>query len=152
MPDHARKASPEGAVAPLMPVRQRRATLAATPLQAVMQASPRVTQLLAMQQGMAARAVQRMAVEDEAPLQGKGLEDEEPLQAAGLEDEEPLQGRGLEDEEPLQGKANGAAPVQAQPGPGGNGGLPPQLQAGVEALSGHSMADVRVHQIGRAHV
>lgn len=135
MPDHARKASPEGAVAPLMPVRQRRATLAATPLQAVMQASPRVTQLLAMQQGMAARAVQRMAVEDEAPLQGKGLEDEEPLQAAGLEDEEPL-----------QGKANGAAPVQAQPGPGGNGGLPPQLQAGVEALSGHSMADVRVHR------
>lgn len=156
MPDHARKASPEGAVAPVPPVRQRRATLAATPLQAVMQASPRVTQLLAMQQAMAARAVQRMAVEDEAPLQGKGLEDEEPLQAmaedeeplqaAGLEDEDPLQGRGLEDEEPLQGKANGAAPVQAKPGPGGNGGLPPQLRAGVEALSGHSMADVRVHR------
>lgn len=82
--------------------------------------------------------------EEEGPLQAKGPEDEDPLQAVA-EEEEPLQGKGLEDEEPLQGRMRDSAPVQTQPGSGG-GGLPLQLRAGIEALSGHSMADVRVHR------
>ena len=70
--------------------------------------------------------------------------------AGGLEEEEPLQGKlvqragGLEEEEPLQGK--GTMPVQRESSaPARSGGLPADLQSGLESLSGHDMSDVRVH-------
>jgi flagellar hook protein FlgE len=87
---------------------------------------------------------QREAVEDEEPLQGKF----EPTQREALEeDEEPLQGKlepvqreaSLEDEEPLQSKAEPAQKKENQTG------LPDNLKAGVENLSGLAMDDVRVH-------
>ncbi|GGI55539.1 hypothetical protein GCM10011430_27130 [Oxalicibacterium solurbis] len=49
-----------------------------------------------------------------------------------------------EEEKPAQGKF--ARPAQRQAAAGmGSGGLPPQLKSGIEALSGMSMDDVRVH-------
>jgi len=85
-------------------------------------------------------------------LQRVGLEDEEGLQmkTAQLEtgeEEDALQGkfehtvrRAEDDEEGMQMKADTA--VQRKPN---NTGLPDNLKAGVESLSGFSMDDVRVH-------
>jgi hypothetical protein len=53
---------------------------------------------------------------------------------------------GLEDEDPLQARAAGPAqhaPAAAQPN---DTGMPNQLKAGIEALSGMDMSDVRVHR------
>ena len=108
-------------------------------------------------------AIQREAMlEDEEPLQGnfepvqreQMAEEEEPLQGkftplqreGMLEEEEPLQGKFEplqleaipEEEEPLQEKSE---PMKEE----NNTGLPGQLKAGVENLSGLSMDDVRVH-------
>ena len=78
------------------------------------------------------RAAEAVEIEEEEPVQGK------LIQAAGLEEEEPLQGKLLQpaamDEEPLQAKAENA------------NGLPAQLKAGIEALSGVSMDGVQVHR------
>jgi len=84
--------------------------------------------------------------EEEEPLQGKfdtaqRVEEEELLQgkfatAQRVEDEEPLQGKfdtaqRVEEEEPLQAK-NGT-------------GMPDQLKAGIESMSGMNLSDVKVH-------
>jgi hypothetical protein len=87
-----------------------------------------------------------------AVAQFEGLEEEpvspklETAQFEGLE-EEPVspkmavaQFAGLEDKEPAMGKF--IAPVQRQEN---KTGLPDQLKAGVESLSGHSLDDVKVH-------
>jgi hypothetical protein len=88
------------------------------------------------------------------PLQLKGAEEEEPLQMKqnplqlqGAEEEEPLQMKqnplqlqGAEEEEPLQMKQNSALPSIEN-----KTGLPDNLKAGVESLSGYSMDDVNVH-------
>lgn len=88
------------------------------------------------QVGQAAQlvALQRVGPEEEEPMQGK------LLQRAAPEEELPLQGKLIqrsspEDELPLQGRADPAA----------RGALPTQLRAGIEALSGVDMSDVRVH-------
>lgn len=85
-------------------------------------------------------------------LQRVGLEDEEGLQmkTAQLEageEEEALQGkfehtvqRAEDDEEGMQMKADTAVQRKSN-----NTGLPDNLKAGVESLSGFSMDDVRVH-------
>jgi hypothetical protein len=82
---------------------------------------------------------------DEEPIQGKfdiaqRIEEEEPAQRAKL-DEEPIQGKfdtaqRVEEEEPAQKKANEGV---------NNTGLPNQLKAGIESLSGMSMDHVKVH-------
>lgn len=87
-----------------------------------------------LQQAAQLKALQRVGPEEEEPLQGK------LLQRASPEEELPLQGKLLqraspEEELPLQGKAD----------PGARGGLPAQLRAGIEALSGVDMSGVRVH-------
>ena len=129
-------------------------------LRQALNGSPRVAAQAGLAQRLATGAggapVQR--VEDEEPLQGKmkapvqRVEDEEPLQGKmkapvqRVEDEEPLQGKmkapvqRVEDEEPLQGKMK--APVQTAEN---RTGLPDQLKSGIEALSGQSLDDVRVH-------
>ena len=102
-------------------------------------------------------------VEEEEPLQGKF----EPVQK--VEEEEPLQGKfepvqKVEEEEPIQGKFDTKLksavqlkeissgnetinPAQRQEvvGKSNQTGLPDNLKAGVENLSGYSMDDVKVH-------
>jgi hypothetical protein len=88
------------------------------------------------QLGQAAQlmALQRVGPEEEVPLQGR------LLQRAAPEEELPVQGRLLqraapEEELPMQGRADPAV----------QDGLPAQLRAGIEALSGVDMSGVRVH-------
>lgn len=108
----------------------------AAALQRTMAASPRVAQLAALQDGLSATAHARAL-----PVQRQA--EKEAIQAKAADDEEFLQGKGLEEEEPLQAMSGRTAP---QAGTGGAGGLPHQLRAGIEQLSGHSMADVQVHR------
>ena len=82
---------------------------------------------------------QRAGLEEEEPMQGKAI------QRAGEPEEEelqmkPVQRESLEEEEPLQGKT-----VQRAQEPANTTGMPDGLKAGVEALSGRTMDDVRVH-------
>lgn len=101
-------------------------------------------------------ALQRQA--DDSPVQRR-LGDLQQMAIQRMEDEEMLQGRAkaggleavqrMEEEELMQGKAAqgglAAAPVQRQEAAAGGGGLPGNLQAGIESLSGYDMSDVRVH-------
>jgi hypothetical protein len=109
--------------------------------------------------------VQRQGAEEEELLQGKfatvqrqGPDEEEllqgrfdPVQRQGAEEEELLQGKlapvqreGSGEEELLQGNF-GAAQLKQEPGPQANStGLPDNLKAGIEQLSGMSMDDVKV--------
>ncbi len=81
-------------------------------------------------------------VEEEEPLQGKFA----PMQM--VEEEEPLQGKFaplqmIEDEEPLQGKF---APVQKQEAKAENNtGMPDNVKAGIESMSGMDLSDVNVN-------
>ncbi|HWQ49924.1 MAG TPA: DUF4157 domain-containing protein [Methanosarcina sp.] len=104
--------------------------------------------------------MQRQEVlEEEEPLQGKVIE---TIQRQEIpEEDEPLQGKFteaiqrqeiLEEEEPLQGKMTGTIqrqeipeeePFQAKRE--NNTGIPDNLKAGVESLSGMDMSNVRVH-------
>lgn len=93
------------------------------------------------------KAAQLAAVPEEELLQGKfGT-------AQLVEEEEPLQGKFgtaqlVEEEEPRQGKFGMGPPVQRMeadaPKPN-NTGMPDQLKAGIESLSGMSMDHVQVH-------
>lgn len=136
--------------------------------------SSAVSQLKLLQAKMAAKADVAQRVEDEEPVQAKfdavqRVEEEEPIQgkfavAQRVEDEEPVQGKfaavqRVEEEEPIQGKLAVAQrledeePVQAKFGTAqlegrvqsNNTGLPNQLKAGIESLSGMSMDHVKVH-------
>ena len=88
-------------------------------------------------------AVQRVEVDEEEPLQGRFAaaaqrmegEEEDPLQARFAA--APVQRLEGDEEEPLQRAEKPAAPDRS--------GLPSQLKAGIEALSGLSMDHVRVH-------
>lgn len=80
--------------------------------------------------------------EDEEAVQGKFAD---TLQRTPEEEEEPLQGKFAgtiqrEEEEGMQMKSDEA--IQKKPN---NTGLPDNLKAGVESLSGYSMDDVKVH-------
>ena len=89
------------------------------------------------------------APQPEQPVQQQEAMVEEELlkRQASLEEEEPLQGKLMalqkgeiaEDEEPLQVRSE---PMQKEEN---RTGLPDELKAGVENLSGLSMDDVRVH-------
>ncbi len=88
--------------------------------------------------------VQRVSEEDEETMQGKF---DSSIQRMEEEDEEPLQGKfestvqraSEEDEDTLQGKFD--KPIQKK----NETGMPDNLKAGIESLSGFSMDDVRVH-------
>lgn len=80
--------------------------------------------------------------EDEEAVQGKFAD---TLQRAPEDEEEPLQGKFAgtiqrEEEESMQMKSDEG--MQKKPN---NTGLPDNLKAGVESLSGYSMDDVKVH-------
>ena len=112
------------------------------PLQRLAARSPAVAQLEALQ--ALADPVQRL--EEEELMQGKA----DPLQR--MEEEEPLQGkcdplqRMDMDDEDMQMRADGVQRQEAWASTAVGGGLPGDLQAGMEALSGQSLADVRVHR------
>lgn len=102
---------------------------------------------LAQLQAREGATAQRM--EEEEPMQGKAIqrmeEEEEPMQ--GKAKGEALQ-RMEEEEEPMQGKAKGTT-LQRQDAAGtsasSDGGMPGNLRAGIEQLSGADMSGVRVH-------
>lgn len=94
-------------------------------------------------QGKFENTVQRQEDDDE-PLQGKF---EQPVQRLGDEEDDTLQGkfdgaiqREEDEEEGMQMKA--AEPVRERQN---ETGMPDNLKAGVESLSGFAMDDVRVH-------
>ena len=92
-------------------------------------------------QGKFKNTLQRQE-DDEELLQGKF---EQPLQRLGDEEDETMQGKFAqtvqreEDDELMQGKFE--QPVQKK----NETGMPDNLKAGIEDLSGFSMDDVRVH-------
>ena len=87
---------------------------------------------------------QRVSEEDEETMQGKF---DSSIQRMEDEDEETLQGKfespvqrvNDEDEDSIQGKFD--KPIQKK----NETGMPDNLKAGIESLSGFSMDDVRVH-------
>ena len=127
-------------------------------IQAKMQSKAEVTQRVEEEEPMQAEFLPVQRAEEEEPMQAKFLpvqraEEEEPLQgkfdtAQRAEEEEPLQGKfetaqRAEEEEPLQGKF-GTAQREEKAKPN-NTGLPNQLKAGIESMSGMSMDHVKVH-------
>lgn len=100
------------------------------------------------------KPIQKMELEEEQPMQGKfatQLKAESTAalptsiaQLEGLEEEMPMQGKfiiqreELEEEMPIQPKFTFQKKANST-------GLPDNLKAGVENLSGHSMDDVKVH-------
>lgn len=100
---------------------------------------------LAVVQCLQGQALQRVGLDDEEDaVQGKFAD---AVQRAAEDEEEPMQGkfagtiqRAEEDEEGMQMKSEQA--IQQKPN---QTGLPDNLKAGVESLSGYSMDDVRVH-------
>lgn len=113
----------------------QRRTAAATGSAAQLQSSERMTAQRRQVEAAFGQAAQREAMPEEE-LQMK------TVQRVGPEEEElPVQGklapvqRAIEEEEPLQAKA--------EPN---HTGMPDQLKAGVESLSGMDMSAVRVHR------
>ncbi|WP_230404662.1 MULTISPECIES: DUF4157 domain-containing protein [Undibacterium] len=127
-------------------------------VQGIANSSHSSAQLKMIQAKMQSKGEVAQRAEEEEPLQGKFLtvqraEEEEPLQAKfetaqRAEEEEPLQGKfetaqRVEEEEPVQGKfATVQREEMARPN---NTGLPNQLKAGIESMSGMSMDHVKVH-------
>jgi hypothetical protein len=137
----------------------RPSTAAALQRQEKMATSPVHSAQRALIQKMADKQMPMQRAEDEQLLQGKfatvqRAEDEELLQGKFettqlMDEEELLQGKfepaqRAEDEELLQGKFASAPTAQLEEKPN-NTGLPNQLKAGIESLSGMSMDNVKVH-------
>lgn len=101
-----------------------------------------------LQMKAVAGVVQREGMDEEGLLRGQF----ESVQRAGIEEEELLQGKfeaaqraGIEDKELLQGEFSTES-AQKKPDDTRNiSGLPDNLKAGVENLSGYSMDDVKVY-------
>lgn len=111
-------------------------------LQAVAESVQRLEDEDETLQGKFENAVQRQEDDDEL-MQGKF---KQPVQRLGDEEDEALQGkfaqtvqREEDDDEALQGKFE--QPVQKK----NETGMPDNLKAGIEDLSGFSMDNVRVH-------
>ena len=111
-----------------------------TQLASSLNASPTAQRLSSLQR--VANGVPAQRMEDDDALQGKMIQ--------RMEDEEALQGKmiqRMDEEEALQGKmmdGRQGAPVQKQADD--KGGLPSDLRAGIESLSGMSMDGVKVHR------
>jgi hypothetical protein len=124
-------------------------------------ASPHTVAQMKQLRSMFGEAAQRKGGPEEEELQMKA--DPVVLQGRGIEEDDLLQGKferslqakfatvqrvGEPEEDLLQGKFDSGAgkPLQAKPEAVTNRtGLPDQLKAGIESLSGMDMSDVRVH-------
>jgi hypothetical protein len=93
-------------------------------------------------QGKFAKAIQRQEIpEEEVPLQGKFAK---ALQRQEIpEEEEPLQGKFENEPEQVPCPSCSMFPIQQKKE--NRTGMPDNLKAGVESLSGIDMSDVRVH-------
>ena len=124
----------------------------------LMQGKFKTAQLMQQEEPLQGKFDTAQLVQEEEPLQGKFdtaqlMQEEEPLQgkfdtAQLMQEEEPLQGKFdtaqlMQEEEPLQGKAK-TAQLEEKPA-ANNTGLPDNLKAGIENLSGMSMDNVQVH-------
>jgi len=110
-------------------------------------------QLQEMPDNQSKNLIQKMGPQDEElPIQGKF----KTTQLLGGEEELPVQGKfttiqrvdGLEEDEPLQGKftvSSETTQLQENTPHPNNTGLPDNLKAGIENLSGLSMDAVNVH-------
>jgi len=128
-------------------------------MQAMVNDSPHQLAQRKQAQDVFGGTAQLMAPEEEELLQGKFAGQAETAQLQSVEDEELLQGKfsghaataqlqGTEDEELLQGKfSDHAATTQLQGAEEKNRtGMPDNLKAGMENLSGMSLSDVQVHR------
>ena len=139
-------------------------------LQAKADASPGVTKAIQLAALASSTAALRQAEDQEEPVQGRfsalqrqSNEEEEPLQGkfatiqrSSDEEEEPLQGRFApvqrqqadEDEVQMKAADSSASSIQRHSdatATKNETGLPDNLKAGIESLSGFSMDSVRVH-------
>lgn len=111
----------------------RESTSASSPLQAMMANSPQQQKLKSTAQLMANSPAQKKLNSTSQNFANTS----EPIQR--MDDEEPLQGKFETESEPAQLEATSEAPRP------NNTGLPDNLKAGIENLSGMSMDHVRVH-------
>jgi hypothetical protein len=111
----------------------RESTLASLPLQAMMANSPQQQKLKSAAQLTVSSPVQQKLNTSAQNFANKS----EPMQR--MDDEEPLQGKFEIESEPAQLEATSEAPRP------NNTGLPDNLKAGIENLSGMSMDHVKVH-------
>lgn len=145
--------------------RQRMERLASSPQTTAQRERINTLQRVEEEEPLQGKFATAQRVEEEEPLQGKfetaqRVEEEELLQGKFetaqrvKEDEDLLQGkfettqRVKEDEDLLQGKFETVAPAQRVEASGSvpnNTGLPSQLKAGMESLSGMSLDHVKVH-------
>jgi Domain of unknown function (DUF4157) len=102
------------------------------------------------------KPVQKMAKEEEKPVQKQAMEEEKPVQKMAKEEEKPVQKKAMEEEKPVQKQNNStekkpqkprvtAHPSQSDGEQEHTTGLPDRLKMRIEALSGISMDDVKVH-------
>ncbi len=127
--------SPHGNLAQLaQTINQSPCVQAQRSLQMAIDNSPRMVAQRRQLEGMFGRPMQRKGIDEKEPLHGKL----EALQKKEKEEKELLQGKFPEGAAPTQLVENAAPPQN-------NTGLPDNLKAGIENLSGLAMDDVKVH-------
>jgi len=100
--------------------------------------------------------VQKQAKEEEKPMQKQAKEEEPPVQKQAKEEEKPVQKQAKEEEAPVQKQDDSTEkklpksrmtthPSHSEGEQEQTTGLPDRLKAGIEALSGIAMDDVKVH-------
>jgi hypothetical protein len=90
--------------------------------------------------------VQKMAKEEEKPVQKQAMDEEKPpVQKMAKEEEKPVQKQAAPTEEKPKRSRVTTHPSNHEEAQEQTTGLPDRLKMGIEALSGISMADVKVH-------
>jgi Domain of unknown function (DUF4157) len=90
--------------------------------------------------------VQKMTKEEEKPVQKMAKEEEKPpVQKMAKEEEKPVQKMAAPTEEKSKRSSGTIHPSHQEAAQEQTTGLPDGLKKGIEALSGISMADVKVH-------
>lgn len=79
------------------------------------------------------------------PIHGSPRQQSQSRRLDGLEGSVPAQRQAMDEEAPLQGRFERGGAVQRIEAPENRTGLPDDLKAGVERLSGMDVSDVRVH-------
>jgi flagellar biosynthesis GTPase FlhF len=91
------------------------------------------------------KPVQKQAMEEEAPAQKQAKEEEKPVQKQAKEEEKPVQKQEDSTEKKPSKPRMTNDPSHAEGEQEQITGLPARLKAGIEALSGVAMDDVKIH-------
>ena len=100
------------------------------------------------------KPVQKQAKEEDKPVQKKAMEEEKSVQKQAKEEDKLVQKQTKEEDKPVQKKDKEPVRVKGTAHPPSGiseaqqeqvTGLPDRLKAGIEALSGIAMDDVKVH-------